>query len=65
MTPNQELEQLREWVKSKNINEMSFEIRVPAPRIRAFKNGDSKDPSYTTIRKIQEYKNKLKDDGNN
>lgn len=65
MTPEKELEQLREWIKNKNINEISFEVRMPAPRIRAFKNGDSKDPSYTTIRKIQEYKQRLKDNGNN
>jgi len=65
MKPKQELEELREWLQKQSVNEISFDIRVPAPRLRAFKNGASKDPSYTTIRKLQEWKLKPKSNGNN
>jgi hypothetical protein len=57
MTPEKELETLREWVKKQNVNEVSFSTRIPAPRIRAFIDKRAVDPSYTTIRKIQDYRN--------
>lgn len=57
MTPEKELEEIREWLSTQNLNDLSYAIQIPVPRIRAFKNMQAVDPSYTTIRKLQNYKN--------
>ena len=57
MTPEKELETIRKWVKKQDVNEVSFSTRIPAPRIRAFMEKKAVDPSYTTIRKLQNLKN--------
>jgi hypothetical protein len=56
MTPKQELESLRKWVAKQDVNTVSFETRIPAPRIRTFIEKKAVDPSYTTIRKLQLYR---------
>jgi len=57
MTPEKELEEIRQWLNTQDLNELSFAIQIPVPRIRAFKNMQAIDPAYTTIRKLQNYKN--------
>tara|TARA_Y100001972_G_C7571915_1_gene287017 strand:- start:577 stop:771 length:195 start_codon:yes stop_codon:yes gene_type:complete len=57
MTPEKELETIRKWVSKQDINTVSFETRIPVPRIRAFIEKKAIDPAYTTVRKIQNFKN--------
>lgn len=57
MTPEKELEQVREWLATQDLNELSFAVQIPVPRLRAFRNMQAVDPAYTTIRKLQNYKN--------
>jgi hypothetical protein len=57
MTPEKELEEIRKWLSSQDLNDLSFAIQIPVPRLRAFRNMDTIDPAYTTIRKLQNYKN--------
>ena len=57
MKKDKELEQLRKWLQKQDVNEVSFAVKINVPRIRAFKEGRVKDPSYTTVRKLLEYKN--------
>ncbi len=57
MTPEEELEETRKWLNTQDLNELSYAIQVPVPRLRAFKNMQAIDPAYTTVRKLQNYKN--------
>jgi hypothetical protein len=57
MTPEKELEEIRDWLTTQDLDELSYAIQVPVPRLRAFRNMNTVDPSYTTIRKLQNYKN--------
>ena len=57
MTPEKELEEVREWLTTQDLDELSYAIQIPVPRLRAFRNMDTIDPAYTTIRKLQNYKN--------
>lgn len=57
MTPEKELEQVREWLTTQDLTELSFAVQIPVPRLRAFRNMQTVDPAYTTIRKLQNYKN--------
>lgn len=56
MTPEQELEEVREWLQTQNLNDLSFAVQMPVMRLRTFRDMQSIDPSYTTIRKLQLYK---------
>jgi hypothetical protein len=56
MTPEQELEEVREWLQTQNLNELSFAVQMPVMRLRTFRDMQAIDPSYTTIRKLQLYK---------
>jgi hypothetical protein len=56
MTPEKELEEVREWLTTQDLDELSYAIQIPVPRLRAFRNMNTVDPSYTTIRKLQLYK---------
>jgi len=57
MTPEKELEQVREWLATQDLDELSYSVQIPVPRLRAFRNMQTVDPAYTTIRKLQNYKN--------
>lgn len=56
MTPEKELEEVRTWLQTQNLNELSFATQMPVMRLRTFRDSVSIDPSYTTIRKLQLYK---------
>ena len=56
MTPEQELEEVREWLQTQNMTELSYAVQMPVMRLRSFRDMQSIDPSYTTIRKLQIYK---------
>jgi len=57
MTPEKELEEVREWLTHQDLDELSYAVQIPVPRLRAFRNMQAVDPAYTTIRKLQIYKN--------
>ena len=57
MTPEKELEEVREWLTDQDLDELSYAVQIPVPRLRAFRNMQAVDPAYTTIRKLQIYKN--------
>jgi len=56
MTPEKELEEVRTWLQTQNLNELSFATQMPVMRLRTFRDSVAIDPSYTTIRKLQLYK---------
>lgn len=56
MTPEKELEEVRTWLQTQNLNDLSFATQMPVMRLRTFRDSVAIDPSYTTIRKLQLYK---------
>ena len=56
MTPEKELEEVRTWLQTQNLNDLSFATQMPVMRLRTFRDSLAIDPSYTTIRKLQLYK---------
>ena len=56
MTPEKELEEVRTWLQTQNLNDLSFATHMPVMRLRTFRDSVAIDPSYTTIRKLQLYK---------
>jgi hypothetical protein len=56
MTPEKELEEIRTWLQTQNLNDLSFAVQMPVMRLRTFRDSVAIDPSYTTIRKLQLYK---------
>jgi hypothetical protein len=56
MTPEKELEEVRTWLQTQNLNKLSFATQMPVMRLRTFRDSVAIDPSYTTIRKLQLYK---------
>ncbi len=57
MKKDKEVEDLRKWLQKQDLNDVSYAVKINVPRIRAFKEGRVKDPSYTTVKKLLEYKN--------
>jgi len=57
MTPEKELEEVREWLQTQKITELSYAVQMPVMRLRKFRDMQAIDPAYTTIRKLQIYKN--------
>lgn len=57
----QEIEEIREWIQDKNLNQVSFDSKQNMPRIRTFKNNEVKDPAYSFIRSLQLLKQKQDD----
>ncbi len=57
----QEVEELRDWIQDKDVNQLSFDTQQNMPRLRSFKNNEVSDPAYSFIRSLQLHR-KQKDD---
>lgn len=53
-----EIEELRQWIQDKDVNQLSFDTQQNMPRLRSFKNNEVSDPAYSFIRSLQLHKDK-------